>query len=288
MKTTVIGEIGCNHRGDFETAIEMITNLVEFCGVKAIKFQKRDNKSLLSEEEYNSPHPVIENSYGQTYGAHREFLEFSKDQHAKLKAHCDNLGATYSSSVWDLKSVDDIVSIGSPFIKVPSATNLNFPVLKRICNTFDGVIHISLGMTTLEEEEEIVAFVSDAGRLKDTVLYACTSGYPVKHEELYLYEITRLLKQYGASVKGIGFSGHHLGISADIAAVTLGATYVERHYTFDRTWKGTDHAASLEPDGMRRLSRDIKNIEMALQFKAKTLNDTEAAMRKKLKRRVAL
>jgi len=139
-------------------------------------------------------------------------------------------------------------------------------------------------MTTLAEIEQIIAFYEGEGRAKDLVLYACTSGYPVAFEDLCLLEVRRLGDLYGDRVKTIGFSGHHLGISADIAAMTLGATWVERHFTLDRTWKGTDHAASLEPDGLRRLKRDLGNVSKALQYKARDILDVEAVQRAKLKR----
>lgn len=121
-------------------------------------------------------------------------------------------------------------------------------------------------------------------RLRRTVLYSCMSGYPVAFEDIWLFEITRLRETFGSRVKEIGFSGHHLGIAADVAAMTLGATWIERHFTLDRTWKGTDHAASLEPDGMRRLVRDIHNVHKALSAKATELLPCEDVQRAKLKR----
>ncbi len=118
---------------------------------------------------------------------------------------------------------------------------------------------------------------------KDLVVYACTSGYPVAFEDICLREIERIKDAYSTRVGGIGFAGHHLGIAADVAAVALGATWVERHFTLDRTWKGTDHAASLEPDGFRRLCRDLKNVSKALEFKPKEILDVEMVQRQKLK-----
>ena len=117
------------------------------------------------------------------------------------------------------------------------------------------------------------------------VLFSCTSGYPVAFEEICLLEITRLKEKFGTKVKQIGFSGHHLGIAADIAAQALGAEVFERHFTLDRTWKGTDHAASLEPDGMRRLARDLKNVALALSHKSQEILPVEAVQREKLKRK---
>ena len=144
-------------------------------------------------------------------------------------------------------------------------------------------IHLSFGMTTKEEEKQIVDFFSENGRNKDLVIYSCTSGYPVPFEDICLFEITRLKEAFADKVKDIGFSGHHLGIAADVAALTLGANWVERHYTLDRTWKGTDHAASLEPDGMRKLNRDLKNVSKALAYKQEDILDIEKVQREKLK-----
>jgi len=116
------------------------------------------------------------------------------------------------------------------------------------------------------------------------VIYSCTSGYPVPFEDICLYEITRLREKFESRVGAIGFSGHHLGFAADTAAMTLGARWIERHFTLDRTWKGTDHAASLEPDGMRRLCRDIRNVYKALRYKSADILPIEEVQRKKLKR----
>lgn len=279
----VVAEIGCNHKGDISIAREMIMVAASFCKVDVIKFQKRCPKELLTPEQYNAPHPNPMHAYGDTYGAHREFLEFSADQHRQLKAWCEEYGSEYSTSVWDLTSAREMVSLEPKFLKVPSACNLHFDMLGYLCQHFGGEIHVSLGMTTREEEERIVSFFESKGRAKDVVLYACTSGYPVPFEDICLYEITRLQEHFGDRVKSIGFSGHHLGIAADVAAMTLGATWIERHFTLDRTWKGTDHAASLEPDGLRRLVRDVRNVAKALDYKKEEILGIEQAQRQKLK-----
>lgn len=280
----VIAEIGCNHKGDLEIAHEMIKVAAQFCKVDIVKFQKRNPKELLTPEEYHAPHPNPINSYGETYGEHREFLEFNLDHHRQLKEWCEEWKVVYSSSVWDMTSVREIVSLNPRLIKVPSACNLKFDMLEYLCKEYSGQIHISFGMTTHKEEEKIINFFEKNGRNKDLVIYSCTSGYPVSFEEICLSEIARLRKTYRDRVNSIGFSGHHLGIAADIAALTLGATWFERHFTLDRTWKGTDHAASLEPDGMRKLARDLRNVKKALRYKEKEILDIEDIQRKKLKR----
>ncbi|WP_298343694.1 N-acetylneuraminate synthase family protein [uncultured Algibacter sp.] len=282
-KPYIIAEIGCNHKGDIEIAKELIKVAKIFCNVDAVKFQKRNNKELLTEEQYNQPHPNPMNSYGDTYGAHREFLEFDINQHQELKNYCEEIGITYSTSVWDLTSAKEIVSLNPDFIKIPSACNNNVVMLEWLCDSYKGELHISTGMTTKDEIKDLVNLFKRKNRNQDLVLYNCTSGYPVPFGDVCLLDINLLNKEYGDDVKHIGFSGHHLGIAVDVAAYTLGANIIERHYTIDRTWKGTDHAASLEPMGLRKLSRDVNAVYKALQFKNQDILPIEQVQRDKLK-----
>ncbi len=279
----VIAEIGCNHMGDVDIAIQLIDQ-AKRCNADVAKFQKRNPKELLSDEQYNTPHPNPRNSYGDTYGAHREFLELDVDQHKKLKEHCESIGIQYSTSVWDVTSAHEIVSIKPKLIKVPSASNTHYEMLRVLRDDYEGEVHVSFGMTSHEEEEKLVKFFEETGAAKNRlVVYSCTSGYPVPFEDVCLLEITRIREKFERRVKSIGFSGHHLGIAIDIAAYTLGAEWVERHFTLDRTWKGTDHAASLEPTGLSKLCRDLKAAHKALNFKSKDILDIEEVQREKLK-----
>jgi N-acetylneuraminate synthase len=281
----VIAEIGCNHMGDFNIALELV-KLAKDCGAHVAKFQKRHNKTLLTEEQYNAPHPVPYHAYGSTYGEHREFLEFSLEQHAELKKYAESIGIGYATSVWEEVSAREIITLQPEYIKVPSACNNNMKLLAVLRDDYKGDVHISLGMTTRQEEAELIRFFEATGQAKHRlVLYSCTSGYPVAFEDVCLLEILRLKETYGSRVKAIGFSGHHLGIAIDIAAYTLGATWIERHFTKDRTWKGTDHAASLEPSGLSKLVRDLNAVRKALQYKPKEILDVEEVQRKKLKYR---
>jgi N-acetylneuraminate synthase len=280
----IIAEIGCNHKGDMAVAKEMIMTAASYCKADVVKFQKRNSNELLSKEEYNAPHPNPANSYGNTYGAHRDFLEFDLEQHRQLKAWCEEFGIEYSTSVWDLTSAKEIASLNPKLIKIPSACNLNKKVLEYLCNNYGGEIHLSFGMTSKEEEERIVSFFESKKRSKDLVIYSCTSGYPVSFEDVCLLEITRLKERFGDRVKAVGFSGHHLGIAVDVASIALGAEWIERHYTLDRTWKGTDHAASLEPDGIRKLVRDANAVYKALQYKKEDILEIETVQRNKLKK----
>lgn len=280
----VVAEIGCNHKGDLELAREMIEVAARFARADYVKFQKRNNAELLTPEEYAAPHPEPRNSYGPSYGEHREFLEFDMAQHERLMRWCRDAGIGYATSVWDLTSARQLSELAPDYLKVPSACNLNDALLDCLATEFAGDIHVSLGMTTAEEQERIVARLENRAAAGRTVLYACTSGYPVPFSQVCLLELVRLREQFGNRVKAIGFSGHHLGIAVDAAAVALGAEWLERHFTLDRTWKGTDHAASLEPDGLRKLVRDVAAVHQSLTCKAGDYVEVEQVQRHKLKR----
>tara|TARA_B100001564_G_scaffold359204_1_gene380101 strand:- start:255 stop:1127 length:873 start_codon:yes stop_codon:yes gene_type:complete len=278
----LIAEIGCNHKGNFDIAKDLI-KIASNCNVDVIKFQKRNSKELLTQKQYDAPHPNPMHSYGKTYGEHREFLEFNLQQHKELKDYSESLNLIYSTSVWDVTSANEIISLKPKLIKVPSACNNNFEMLKILRDDYSGDIHISFGMTTQSEENQIVSFFEEKNQSKRLVLYACTSGYPVPFEDVCMLEIIRIMKKFEKKVKAIGFSGHHLGIAIDIAAYALGARWVERHFTLDRTWKGTDHAASLEPTGLRKLSRDLQATYKSLSFKENEILHIEKIQREKLK-----
>ena len=280
---TLIAEIGCNHMGDLEIAKRFIEVAGSFCEVRHVKFQKRSNRDLLPPDQFDAPHPVPANSFGDTYGAHREYLEFTLEEHHKLKDHCEERDMVYATSVWDVPSLREIRTLEPDYLKIPSATNTNLALVEEMCDTFGGQIHVSLGMTTRAEEELLMETFRSHGRARDVVLYACTSGYPIQASEAFLLEIPRLIEAYGDDVHAIGYSGHHNGIGLDAVAYTLGATYIERHFTLDRTWKGTDHAASLEPDGMRRLQRNLIQAAEAMAPKAEEILPIEVPQRAKLK-----
>jgi N-acetylneuraminate synthase len=279
----VIAEIGCNHMGDINIAKELI-DLAKDAGAKYVKFQKRNNRELLTDEQYNSPHPVLSNSYGDTYGEHREFLEFDVQQNKVLKEYCDSIDIVYSTSVWDATSAKEMITFEPKFLKVPSACNNNFKMLKILRDEYLGQVQISIGMTTKQEIEDIVSFFEETNQAKNRLLvYSCTSGYPVPAEDLALLEINWLYENYSDRVNEIGFSGHHLGVELDIAAYTLGAKWIERHFTKDRSWKGTDHGASLEPKGLKKLIKDLNLVYKALNYKASEILPIEKVQRNKLK-----
>jgi len=280
----VIAEIGCNHKGEIEIAKELLT-LAKEAGADVGKFQKRCPRELLTKEQYDAPHPNPDNAYGSTYGAHREFLELSVDDHRELQAHCEKIGLTYSCSVWDSTSARDIISLNPPLIKVGSPSNLHWDMQRILRDEYTGEVHISTGMTTLDEIDQVVKFWEEGkgDAANRVVLYNCTSGYPVPFEDVCLLEIKDLMAKYSNRVKAIGFSGHHLGIAVDMAAYAMGAQWNERHFTKDRTWKGTDHAASLEPAGLTKLCRDLKAVHTAMTYKSTEILPLERSTRAKLK-----
>ena len=278
-----IAEICCNHKGDMIIAKELI-KLAKDCGADVAKFQKRNSKELLPKEQYNAPHPNPINSYGKTYGEHREFLEFSKEEHKSLMNYCKEIGIEYSTSVWDVTSAKEVAELNPSLIKVPSASNTHYEMLQVLRDDYKGDVHVSFGMTTKSEQEKLVSFFEEKGQAKNRlIIYSCTSGYPVPFEDVCLLEILKIKNQFSDRVKDIAFSGHHLGISIDIADYILGASWIERHFTKDRTWKGTDHSASLEPAGFSKLTRDLKATYKTLSYKEKEILDIEKPQRDKLK-----
>ena len=262
-KAHVIAEIGCNHKGSLETAIQLI-DAAKKAGADVAKFQKRNVKESLRPEIYAGEHPNPHNSYGRTYGEHREKLELTNEDHKKLKSHCDNIGIHYCCTPFDITSAEFIISLGMKNIKIASFHNNHPELIQFICNHHKGLIHISLGMITDEELDQLENILIATDRLKDTILYLCTSNYPCPFSDLHIEHITYLKNRFGDKAHGIGFSGHHNGIAVDLCAYTLGATFFERHFTLDRTWKGTDHAASLEPGGLTKLIRDLNAAREAL------------------------
>jgi len=284
-KPIVMAEIGCNHMGDVTIAKELLT-LAKKCGCDYGKFQKRNSRELLTSAQYDAPHPVPYNAYGATYGAHREALEFTLEQHRELKHHADSIGLGYSCSVWDVTSAKEIITLNPALIKIGSPSNMHWEMMKILRDDYTGDIHISTGMTTKEEVEKIVQFW-EAGENDDAkqrvVLYNCTSGYPVPLKDVCLLELRELRLKYKSRVKSFGFSGHHNGIAVDVAAYALGAVWNERHFTKNRTWKGTDHAASLEPGGMERLCRDLHSTHACMTLKTQDILPIEEEQRKKLK-----
>lgn len=283
-KPIFIAELCCNHMGSLDIAKVMI-DLASEAGADVVKFQKRDIEEWTNRKPnvYNNKHPNPSNSFGNTYKEHREALEFSFDEHKILKDYCDKKNVEYSASVWDIKSAKEICSLNPFMIKVASPCNSNFELLEWLCNNYFGEIHLSLGMTSHDEIERIVHLFIDNKRNEDLVLYACTSGYPVEFEDMCILEIHYLLEKYGSIVKKIGFSGHHIGTTIDVAAYTLGASVIERHFTIDKDLKGTDQKVALTKNEFAKLVNDVNDVYKALKYKDKDILDVEVKNKEKLK-----
>lgn len=259
----IIAEMCCNHMGNLNIAKKMI-DAASVIGVDYAKFQKWCPKKALTREQYNAKHPDEKNAFSQPYGAHREALEFDVNTHWELKNYCRAKGIGYSCSVFDSTSASEMAELEPDYIKIPSQKNLDISIYESICDTFYGDIHISTGMTTNEQVKKLLDFLSKIISLDRVVLYAETSSYPCRFEDLSLNRIKYFREKYGVKTKAIGFSGHHDGIAPDIAAMALGADYIERHFTLDRSWKGTDQCASLAIPGLAKLKRDLTNCALAL------------------------
>lgn len=279
----LVAELCCNHQGNLTTAKKMMYEAKK-SGADYTKFQKWHPQDSLSDREYNLNHPNPMNSFAEPYGKHREFLEFSIEEHIDLANYAKSIDIKYSCSVFDKTSAKLICKIAPEYIKVGSQKNLKLEMYEILAKEFNGEIHISTGMTTNEQIDIILDKLNTFTSLNRVVLYSTTSSYPCEYENLYLLRITELIKRYSNIVKCFGFSGHHNGIAADIAAITLGAEYVERHFTLDRTMKGTDHAASLEPQGLNKLARDLKNVYSALKNRPDKILEIESDAFNKVKK----
>lgn len=275
-KCTVVAEACCNHMGDINIAKSMIKSAKE-CGSDYIKFQKRNPNDSVPLGMKEKSHPNPENSFGHNYLEHRNALEFTLEQHRELKKECENIGIKYACSVWDICSAKEIISLEPDYIKIPSAMNNDLELIDYVYNNFNKSVHISLGMISKEYQEFLIKRLSCY--TDRTVFYWTTSGYPVKFEELFLLELRDLFDKN----LQVGYSGHNLGIAIDISAYSLGAYWIERHFTLDRTWKGSDQAASLEPMGLKKLCRDLLATNNALSYKS-SLTEDEIKNSKKLRR----
>jgi YrbI family 3-deoxy-D-manno-octulosonate 8-phosphate phosphatase len=271
--TYLIAEIGQNHQGDAAIARELI-HTAKICGVNAVKSQKRDVRTLLTPEEYSRPY-TSPHAFGKTYGEHREALELKREAWADLFAYAAELGVDFFASPWDVPSAQLLHDLGCALYKIPSAAVTNLPLLRAVAS-FGRPVILSTGMSTLEEIDRAVE------ELSATELYVlqCTSAYPVNFDAVNLRAMRTLAERYG---RPVGLSGHHRGIAVDVAAVALGGRILERHFTLDRTWKGTDHAASLEPPGLSRLVRDVRAVEAAMGDGEKIVLECERPSRAKLR-----
>tara|TARA_B100000902_G_C27224207_1_gene871302 strand:- start:117 stop:992 length:876 start_codon:yes stop_codon:yes gene_type:complete len=274
----IIAEIGQNHQGDLEHAKKLIQKAAE-AGVNAVKSQKRHTRTLLTPQEYDRPYDSP-NAFADTYGKHRDALELSVEQHLELKQVAESLGLDYFVSPWDPVSAAQMNEVGMPLMKIASASITDKETIDVACKGKIPII-FSTGMSTEEEIEQAANWIRNAGVETRSILH-CTSTYPAEFNQLNLNYISVLQEKFPDFI--IGFSGHHRGISIDIAAVTLGAKIIERHFTLDRTQRGSDHAASLEFPGLSKLVRNIRALESAMGDGIKRIYEQELAMIEKLRR----
>ena len=269
-KPFVIAEIGHNHKGSLKIAKEIIL-AAKNSGADAVKFQKRDNRFLFTENLYNQSYDN-ENSYGKTYGEHREFLEFNKKEYLELIFFSKKNNIIFLCTPFDFNSIDFLEDVNIFAYKIASADLTNIPLQIKIAKT-QKIIFLSTGGGNYKDIDRAVKNISKIN--KKICIMHCTASYPAKLEDMNLNVITQLKRKYPSYQ--IGLSDHENGIDAAPIAYILGARVFEKHFTLDRSWKGTDHSFSLEPDGLRKLVRNLNRIDTMLGSSKKRLLKSEIA-----------
>ncbi|XP_069486694.1 sialic acid synthase-like [Ambystoma mexicanum] len=253
----IIAEIGQNHQGDLETAKKMI-RMAKDCGADCAKFQKSELEHRFIKRALDRPY-TSKHSWGETYGDHKRHLEFSHDQYRELQRYATEIGIFFTASGMDEMAVEFLHEIGVPFFKVASADASNFPYLEKTARKGRPMV-ISGGMQSMDTMHRVYEIVKPIN--PNFCILQCTSAYPLDPEHVNL----RVIKTFQEAFPDIpiGYSGHEGGIAISIAAVAMGAKVVERHVTLDKSWKGSDHLASLEPSELAELVRSIRLVEMAM------------------------
>ena len=263
----VVAEIGHNHQGSLRTCRQLF-EAARQAGADAVKLQKRDNRSLYTRAYYDRPYDN-ENSFGPTYGLHREALEFGWDQYVELKANAESLGLVFFATAFDRPSVDFLDRLGVPAIKIASADLTNISLIEYAAHARPLIL--STGAASMRDVQEAHALVLP--RAFHAFLH-CTAIYPAPAEALNLRAIATMHRELECVV---GYSSHFAGISMPLVAYMLGARIIECHFTLNRAMKGTDHAFSLEPNGLRRLVRDLRRARAALGDGVKVAHEGEGA-----------
>lgn len=267
-----IAEIGINHNGDVEIARQLI-DVAHSAGCDAVKFQKRTPEICVPLDQRDK---IRDTPWGEmTYMEYKERVEFGEAEYAKLADHCAALGIHWFASPWDVPSVDFLEKFDVPVHKVASASLTDDVLLGALVATGKPII-LSTGMSTIEEIDHAMEVLSDS----DVVLLHSTSTYPCPPEESNLRTIQTLRDRYDVPV---GYSGHERGLQVTLGAAALGAVAVERHITLDRTMWGSDHAASVEPQGLTHLIRDIRILEQAMGDGVKRVFPGEEEPRRRLR-----
>lgn len=266
----VIAEIGHNHMGSVEEC-KRLFKAAKDAGADCVKLQKRDNRALFTKEMYDSPYNS-ENAYAPTYGTHREALEFNKEQYKELQKYAKELGITFFATAFDIPSAEFLEDLDVPAYKIASGDYTNTPLLKLVASYGKPMI-ISTGGARMEDVRRIYETVKPIN--PNFCILQCTSGYPPKYEELNLRVIETYRKEFPDVI--IGFSAHDNGIAMSVAAYSLGARVVEKHFTMSRANKGTDHAFSLEPAGLTKQVRDLRRLKIAMGDGVKARYPSEEA-----------
>ena len=273
----VIAEIGINHNGDLDIAKKLI-DIAKVAGWDVVKFQKRNPDVCVPEHQKSV---MRDTPWGKmTYLDYKYKVEFGQNEYDEIDIYCKKRDIQWSASPWDLDSLDFLNHYDIPFIKIPSALITDLELLKATAETNKKVI-ISTGMSTLEDVEKAVMTIKSVKSNVDFALLHCNSSYPAPIKDLNLKCITTLKERFNCEV---GYSGHEFGLTTTIASICLGATIIERHITLDRTMWGTDQMCSVEPQGLIKLVRGIKELKSALGDGVKVVTDTEIPIRKKLRK----
>jgi sialic acid synthase len=266
----VIAEIGHNHQGSVEKAKELFV-AAKKAGADAVKLQKRDNKTLFTKEAYNKPYDNP-NSFGSTYGEHREHLEFGWDEYLELKDYARELDLDFFATAFDVPSADFLARLDVPAFKIASGDLKSLPLLKHIAR-YGKPMLISTGGATIKDVRRAYEAIYPIN--ERICIMQCTGGYPPEWNELNLLVIDTLRREFPNNV--IGFSSHDSGIAMAVAGYMLGARIIEKHFTLNRAMKGTDHAFSLEPVGLTKMVRDLRRLKVALGDGNKIMFDSEKA-----------
>lgn len=274
-KPFIIAEVGHNHQGKLDAALDLIRSAA-LAGATAVKFQTRNNKELFTpkmfDSEYNS-----ENAFGPTYGTHREALELSKDAYLACIEEAKRFGIIFFSTAFDVSSAKFLRELGVPAFKIASGDLRSHFLLKEVASYGKPMI-VSTGGATIEQVDQAVEVLRKEGA--EFALLQCTAGYPPQDSEINLRVIETFRNRYPNVV--VGYSGHDSGITMSIAAYVLGARVIEKHFTLDRTLKGTDHSFSLEAEGMRKLVKNTSSVRAALGDGVKRSYASEAAPLRKM------
>jgi N-acetylneuraminate synthase/sialic acid synthase len=275
----VIAEIGHNHQGSLEKCKELFRAARE-AGAHAVKLQKRENRSLYTREMYDRPYDN-ENSFGATYGAHREALEFGLKEYVELQRYAREIGVCFFATAFDIPSADFLAGLDMPAYKIASGDLRNIPLLQHVAR-FGKPMIVSTGGATMADVERAYEAIIPIN--KQLCILQCTAGYPAAFEELDLAVITTYRDRFPEVV--IGLSSHDNGIAMAPAAYVLGARVVEKHFTLNRAAKGTDHPFSLEPVGLRKLVRDLQRVRAALGDGSKKVYQSEEGPIEKMSKKL--